>query len=138
MTQEIVISEATSGADLLAEISAGSGDFRIVLQTGETFRSTGMVAIPSGVITPEDIGRVLEVAISVSRTSSMRLVVMSPVQAFIIDDWVHTETMPLGMYGKKLEVSVDLGVIPEETMHQLQILADASGRKLVGMRANII
>lgn len=139
MTQTIMVSESTSDSDMLTALSAGSGDFEVVwqLQSEDAFQSTGMVAIESGIVTANDVARVLEVAMSLNVASGMVLVQASTVCLYFVGDDIQTEYMPLGLPGKRLEAKLSLGLIPSGTLQRWKILASAAGRKMTGWRIEV-
>ncbi|OIQ63203.1 DNA translocase FtsK [mine drainage metagenome] len=129
---ELTISLTTTDVDLMAALSSTVGDFSMVLQVSpnDVMKSTGMVAIPSGVITANDVGRVIEAGMSCLRS----IVQASPICHFLVDGNLQTEFMPIGMPAKKLQVSIALLPIPEGMLQRWHGLANALGRNLVGWR----
>jgi len=61
---EFKISLTESDTDFMRQLSATMGDFSFVLQVlpNDVIKSTGMIVIPSGIITVDDVGRVLSAA----------------------------------------------------------------------------
>ena len=133
--QEFTGSLKNADADFMAALSSTAGDFSLVLQVSPNgvIRSTGMVAIPSGIITASDVGRVLEAAMSLQCKDDV-VMQASPTCHFMVDGVMQTEFIPVGMPAKKLDVTVALARIPDEMLQRCRDWAAALGRKMVGWR----
>lgn len=133
--QEFTVSLKNADADFMAALSSTAGDFSLVLQVSpnDVIRSTGMVAIPSGIITASDVGRVLEAAMSLQCKDDVIMHAL-PTCCFAVDRVMRTEFMPIGMPAKKLDVTVALARIPDEMLQRWRDWAAALGRKIVGWR----
>lgn len=131
----LVANTATPDIDFMAALSAITGDFSLVLQVSpnNVIRSTGMVAIPSGVITASDIGRVLEAAMSLLCKDDV-IMQASSTCSFVVDGVMQTEFMPIGMPATRLDVTVALVRINEGKLHHWRDWATALGRNIVGWR----
>lgn len=116
-------------------ISAISGDFSLVLQVSpsDVIRSTGMVAIPSGIITVSDVERVLEAAISLPCRDDV-IMHVSPTCNFVVDGSILTKLLPIGMPAKRLDVTVALIHINDGMLPRWRGWASALGRNIVGWR----
>jgi cell division ATPase FtsA len=126
---------ATPDTEFMTAISAITGDFSLVLQvlSNDVIRSTGMVAIPSGIITVSDVGRVLEVATSLPCRDDV-FMCTSPTYHFLVDGTMRTKLMPIGMPAKRLEVTVALIRINEDMLRRWRGWAAALGRNIVSWR----
>ena len=135
LTIPLVANTATPDADFMAVLSTTTGDFSMVLQVSpnNAIRSTGMVAIPSGVITASDIGRVLEAAMSLLCKEDVILQASSTC-CFVVDGVMQTEFMPIGMPATRLDVTVALLRINEGMLQRWRDWATALGRNIVGWR----
>lgn len=135
LTIPLVANTATPDTDFMAALSATTGDFSLVLQVSpnDVIRSTGMVAIPSGVITASDVGRVLEAAMSLLRKDDV-IMHASPTCSFVVDGVMQTEFMPIGMPATRLDVTVALVRINEGMLQRWRDWATALGRNIVGWR----
>lgn len=133
---EIMISLAMADADFMAALSSTVGDISMALQVSknDVIKSTGMVSIPSGVITANDVGRVIEAAMSCSRS----IIQASSICHYRVDDSLETELMPIGMPCQKLQVSIALLPIPENRLQRWHDWAKALGRNLVGWRVEVL
>lgn len=123
----------------MAVLSSTAGDFSLVLQVSpnDVIRSRGMVAIPSGIITASDVGRVLETAMSLLCKDDV-VMQASPTCHFVVDGVMQTEFMPVGMPAKRLDVTVALARIPDEMLQRWRDWATALGCKMVGWRNEVI
>lgn len=132
---EFTIDLSTVDTDFMSQLSSTVGDFSVVLQVSpnDVIRSTGMVAIPSGVITASDVGRVLEAAMSLLRKDDV-VMHASPTCSFVVDGVMQTEFMPIGMSATRLDVTVALVRINEGKLHHWRDCATALGRNIVGWR----
>ncbi|MGZ8271026.1 MAG: hypothetical protein ACXW1T_07445 [Methylophilus sp.] len=122
-------------ADFMAALSTTTGDFRLVLQVSpnDVIRSTGMVAIPSGIITASDVGRVLETAMSLLCRDDV-IMHASPTCHFVVDGVMQTEFMPIGMPATRLDVTVALVRINEGMLQRWRDWATTLRRNIVGWR----
>lgn len=132
---ECTISLTTADADFMAALSNTEGDFSVVLQvsSNDVLKSTGMVKIPSGIITHDDVGRVLEAAMSIQRKDDV-IMYASPTCHFVVDSVMQTEFMPIGMPATRLYVTVALARIHEEMLQRWRDRTTALGRNIVGWR----
>lgn len=141
--QEIMISlmpdTATPDANFMSVLSSTTGDFSLVFQVSpnDVIRSTGMVTTPSGIVTANDIGRVLEVAMSLLNKDDV-IVHASPICSFVVDGILHTELMPIGMSAKRLDVTVALVRISAGMLQRWRDWAAALGRNFVSWRIEVI
>jgi cell division ATPase FtsA len=121
--------------DFMAVLSTTTGDFILVLQVSpnDVIRSTGMVAIPSRVITASDVGRVLEAAMSLLRKDDV-IMHASPTCSFVVDGVMQTEFMPIGMPATRLDVTVALVRINDGMLQRWRDWATALGRNIVAWR----
>lgn len=135
LTIRLVANTTPPDADFMAVLSTTTGDFSLVLQLSpnDVIRSTGMVAIPSGVITASDVGRVLEAAMSLLRKDDV-IMHASPTCSFVVDGVMQTEFMPIGMPATRLDVTVALVRINEGMLQRWCDWATALGRNIVGWR----
>ena len=76
---------AMPDADFMRVLSSTIGDFILVLRVSskDVIMSTGMIAIPSAIVTASDVGRVLEVATSLSCKDDVVMHV-SPTYSFLL------------------------------------------------------
>lgn len=132
---EFTIYLNTVDADFMSQLSSTVGDFSVVLQVSpnDVIRSTGMVAIPSGIITANDVGRVLEAAMSLFCKNDV-IMQASCSCHFVVDGVMQTEFMPIGMPATRLDVKVALVRINEGKLHHWRGCATALGRNIVGWR----
>jgi len=133
--QEFTASLKNADTDFMAALSSTTGDFSLVLQVSlnDVIRSTGMVAIPTGMITANDVGRALEAAMSLLCADDV-VMPASTVCNFVVDGVIWTEFMPIGMPATRLDVTVALVRIPEGMLKRWHDLATALGRNIVGWR----
>lgn len=138
-TVSLILPNDNFDSDFLAILSATVGDFRLVLQVSpnDVIRSTGMVAIPSGVITISDVGRVLETATSLLYKDDV-LMYTSPICHFVVGGTMRTKLVPIGMSANRLDVTVALVRISAEMLYRWRDWAAALGRNLVGWRIEVI
>ncbi|MDP3308962.1 hypothetical protein, partial [Methylotenera sp.] len=94
---------------------------------------TGMVAIPSGIITASDVGRVLEAAMSLLCKDDV-IMHASPTCSFVVDGVMQTEFMLIGMPATRLDVTVALVRINEGMLQRWRDWATALGRNIVAWR----
>lgn len=136
---EFTIYLNTVDADLMSQLSSTVGDFSVVLQVSpnDVIRSTGMVAIPSGIITANDFGRVLEAAMSLFCKEDVVMQASSSCH-FVVDGVMQTEFMPIGMPATRLDVKVALVRINEGKLQRWRDLATALGRNIVGWRVEMV
>lgn len=109
----LITNAATADKDFMAALSTATGDFNLALQVlpKDVIRSTGMVAIPSGIVTANDIGRVLEAAMSLPCKNDV-IMHASPAYSFVVNNELHTELMPIGMAATRLDTTISLVRIP--------------------------
>lgn len=137
--QELTISldanTATPDTKFLMAISAITGDFNLVLQVSpdDVVRSTGMIAVPAGIISIGDIGRVLEAATSLLCKDDT-VMQASPTCNFVIDGKIRTKFIPIGIPAKRLDATVSLIRINDNILQRWRDLASKSGRNIVGWR----
>jgi len=132
---ELTISLTTADADFMAALSTTTEDLSLVLQVSpnDVIRSTGMVAIPSGVVSASDVGRVLEAAMSLLCKEDVIMQASSTCH-FVVDGVMQTEFMPIGMPATRLDVTVALVRSNEGTLQRWRDWASALGRNIVGWR----
>lgn len=135
----LVPNAATSDADFMAALSTATGDFSLVLQVSskDVIRSTGMVAISSGIVTTNDVGRVLEAATSLLCKDDV-IMHASPTYSFVVNNELYTELMPIGMPATGLDVTVALVRIPAGMLQRWRDSVAALGRNIVGWRIEVI
>ena len=135
LTIPLVPNTAIPDTEFMTAISAITGDFSLVLQvsSNDVVRPTGMVAIPSGIITFSDVGRVLEAATSLPCRDDV-LIYTSPTCHFLVDGTMRTKLMPVGIPAKRLDVTVALIRINEDMLRRWRGWAAALGRNIVGWR----
>jgi cell division ATPase FtsA len=131
----LLANSATPDTDFMAALSTTTEDFSLVLQVSpnDVIRSTGMVAIPSGIITTSDVGRVLEAAMSLLCKDDV-IMHASPTCSFVVDGVMQTAFMPIGMPATRLDVTVALVRINERMLQRWRDWATALGRNIVGWR----
>ncbi len=143
VVQEIKIpfvpNAATADKDFMAALSTTTGDFSLVLQVlpKDVIRSTGMVAIPSGIVTASDVGRVLEAATSLLCKDDV-IMHASPTYSFVVNNELHTELMPLGMPATRLDVTVELVRIPSRLQQCWCEWTTALGHNLIVWRIEVV
>jgi cell division ATPase FtsA len=130
---------ATADADFMAVLSTATGNFSLVLQVSpnDVIRSTGMVAIPSEIVTASDVGRVLEAAMSLLCKDDV-VMQASPICSFVVDNNLHTELMPIGVPATRLDVTVALVRTPTGMLQRWCDWANALGRNVIGWRIEIV
>lgn len=135
ITIPLVPNTTAPDTDFMAALSATTGDFSLVLQVSlnDVIRSTGMVAIPSGIITASDVGRVIEAAMSLLCKDDVIMQASSTCR-FVVDGVMQTEFMPIGMPATRLDVTVALVRINEGMLQRWRDWATALGRNIVGWR----
>ncbi len=135
LTIPLVPNTATPDADFMAALPTTTGDFSLVLQVSpnDVIRSTGMVAIPSGVVSASDVGRVLEAAMSLMCEDDLIMHASSTCH-FVVDGVMQTAFMPIGMPATRLDVTVALERINEEMLQRWRDWAAALERNIVGWR----
>lgn len=135
LTIPLVANTATPDADFMAALSTTTEDFSLVLQVSpnDVIRSTGMVAIPSGVVSAGDVGWVLEAAVSLQCKDDV-IMQASPKCCFVVDGVMQTEFMPIGMPATRLDVTVALVRINEGMLQRWRDWATALGRNIVAWR----
>ncbi|MDP2071850.1 MAG: hypothetical protein Q8J82_09510 [Methylotenera sp.] len=131
----LLANSATPDTDFMAALSTTTEDFSLVLQVSpnDVIRSTGMVAIPSGIITTSDVGRVLEAAMSLLCKDDV-IMHASPTCSFVVDGVMQTAFMPIGMPATRLDVTVALVRINEGMLQRWRDWATALGRNIVAWR----
>ena len=135
LTIPLVPNTAKPDTDFMAALSNTTEDFSLVLQVSpnDVIRSTGMVAIPSGIITTSDVGRVLEAAMSLLCKDDVIMHASSQCH-FVVNGVMQTEFMPIGMPATRLDVTVTLVRINEGMLQRWRDWATALGRNIVGWR----
>jgi hypothetical protein len=135
LTIPLVANTATPDTDFMTVLSTITGDFSLVLlvSPNDVIRSTGMVAIPSGIITASDVGRVLEAAMSLLCKDDV-IMHASPTCSFVVDGVMQTAFMPIGMPATRLDVTVALVRINEGMLQRWRNWATALGRNIIGWR----
>ena len=108
----ILVNAPNSDASFMTALKATTGDFSFVLQVpkNSVIKSTGLMGIPSGVVTATDVGRVLEAAMTLTCKEN---VIVSTSFEFSLDEVLNTKFMPIGMPAKRLDVTVKLVRIPK-------------------------
>lgn len=132
----LLANSATPDTDFMAALSTTTGDFSLVLQVvspNDVIRSTGMVTIPSGVVSASDVGRVLEAAMSLLCKDDVIMQASSHCH-FVVDGVMQTEFMPIGMPATRLDVTVALVRINEGMLQRWRDWATALGRNIVAWR----
>lgn len=132
----LLANSATPDTDFMAALSTTTGDFSLVLQVvspNDVIRSTGMVTIPSGVVSASDVGRVLEAAMSLLCKDDVIMQASSQCH-FVVDGVMQTEFMPIGMPATRLDVTVALVRINEGMLQRWRDWATALGRNIVAWR----
>lgn len=113
----------------LAEKQAGVNAKEVVVAiAGEhikSFQSDGVVAIKNGIVTEEDVDRVIEAASTIKIDESDRIIHVIP-QKFIIDGQDNI-VEPVGMHGVRLEVEIHVITAKENIISNLkQCLSNCS------------
>lgn len=143
VVQEIKVPLVTNAtipdADFMAVLSTTTGGFSLVLQvySKDVIRSTGMVAIPSGIVTASDVGRVLEAATSLLCKDDV-IMHASPTYSFVVNNELHTELMPIGMPATRLDVTVALVHIPAGMQQRWCEWATTLGCNLIAWRIEVV
>ena len=135
----ILVTATNPDADFMAALSATTGDFNLLLQVSpnDVIKSTGMIAISSGIVTARDVGRAVEAAMSLP-CSNLTFLHASPTCVFTVDGTVQTEFMPIGLPGKRLEVKIELVRVCDKMLPRWREWAKALGRDMVGWRVGEI
>lgn len=135
LTIPLLPNTTTHDTEFMTAISAITGDFSLVLQVSQNdvIRSTGMVTIPSGIVTIGDVGRVFEAATSLPFRDDV-LMYTSSTCHFLVDGTMRTKIMPIGMPAKRLDVTVALIRINDGMLQRWRDWASALGRNIVGWR----
>ncbi len=138
MIQKITLTDSSCDADYLAALSSAIGDFCLTLQVhaSNAHRSTGMIGIPSGTITVNDIARLLEATIPSEYFSND--CIASPRLQFVLDDKLKTDILPVGMRCKRLEVMVTYARGCVEKVQRWFDWATALNRTIVGWDVEIL
>ena len=131
----ILVAAINPDADFMAALSATTGDISLVLQvsTNDVIKATGLIAIPSGIVTAIDIGRALEAAMTLPCQEDV-IMLASTNYCFAVDGLMETEFMPIGMPAKRLDVTVSLVRIPEGLLKRWREWAAVLERKIVSWR----
>lgn len=135
----LVPDAAAPDTDFMALLSSIAGDFSLVLQVSskDVIRSTGMVTIPSGIVTASDVGRVFEAATSLLCKDDVIMHAL-PTYRFVVNNELHTELMPIGMPATRLDVTVALVRVPARMLQRWCEWANALGRNVIGWRIEVI
>lgn len=130
---------AMPDAEFMRALSSTIGDFILVLRVSskDVIMSTGMIAIPSAIVTASDVGRVLEAATSLSCKDDVVMHV-SPTYSFLVNNELRTEWMPIGMPATRLDVTVTLVRIPAGMLKRWCDWAAVLGRNLVAWRIEVV
>mgnify|MGYP006943056599 CR=1 FL=1 len=138
---KICLSEnlAVIDKDFLAYLTKSKTDFSIVLQVSpdKIIKSTGMIAVPSGIVTVEDIGRVLETALSLTGTDEVILQVRSTAQ-FLVGDSMLTDIFPIGIPSQKLEVTIELVRVNKQWLLRWVQWTESLGRRINGWHIKVV
>ena len=131
----ILVTATNPDADFMAALSSTTGDFSLVLQVSpnDVIKATGLIAIPSGIVTAIDIGRALEAAMTLPCQEDV-IMLASTNYCFAVDGLMETEFMPIGMPAKRLAVTVSLVRIPEGLLKRWREWATVLERKIVSWR----
>lgn len=136
---EILISLAGPDTDFMKQLSVTEGDFCFALEVSpnEVTKSTGMISIPSGIITAEDVGRAHSAAIP-SESSDEVILPTSTSCKYLVDGRTETEHMPIGLHGNKLQVTITVIKVPKEKLRRWFDWPAALERNLLGWRIQIV
>ena len=131
----ILVTSTNPDANFMAALSSTTGDFSLVLQVSpnDVIKVTGLIAIPSGIVTAIDIGRALEAAMTLPCQEDV-IMLASTNYCFAVDGLIETEFMPIGMPAKRLDVTVSLVRIPEGLLKRWREWAAVLESKIVGWR----
>lgn len=135
----LMISHTTADADFMEAVSSTLGDFIMTLHVSpnDVIRSTGMIAITSGIITATDVGRALEAAMSLQCKDDVIMHASSKCH-FVVDGVIQTEFMPIGLPATRLDVTVAVVRINEGMLQRWRALATALERNIVGWRVETV
>ena len=96
-----------------------------------------MIAVPSGIVTVEDIGRVLETALSLTGTDEVILQVRSTAQ-FLVGDSMLTDIFPIGIPSQKLEVTIELVRVNKQWLLRWVQWTESLGRRINGWHIKVV
>lgn len=96
-----------------------------------------MVAIPSGIVTASDVGRVLEAATSLLCKDDV-IMHASLVCSFVVDNTLHMELMPIEMPATRLDVTVAFVRFFAGMLECWCDWANALGRNVLTWRIEIV
>ena len=125
---KVIRALAASATDVILEIQLTLDDVRTI---------TGMVALPSGMVTPGDIGRVLEAAVPSGQFDDAEFVNLGTT-VFALVDGLLMPFPPLGMTGHRLEATVNWCCLPRGWLRRMCALIEAHGHRLVSMSMKIV
>lgn len=77
----------------------------------DIFYSTGMVSLPSGVVSFNDVSRALDAAMNMHAPEELHLPVSNDF-LFKVDDKIEVKSMPIGILGRFLEAKVPMVRLP--------------------------
>lgn len=116
----------------MTELSKTTGDIHLLLKVMAVneIKSTGMVNIPSGVVTSNDVTRVLQAANNHLRFNGDYIQAYSN-PTYTINNKLQTEFIPLGLIGQKLEVTIKIVEVPKGMIRRWHEWSLALGRNIV-------
>ncbi len=104
----------------------------IQLTPDHLHRITGMVALPQGVVTASDIGRVLDAAVPMGHDNGCDDIHLAGT-LFTLDDQLKGVFPPVGMRGKRLDATVDWCRLPKGWLDGTRRFVSALGHRLVSL-----
>ncbi len=96
-----------------------------------------MIAIPSGTITAEDVGRVHNAAMPPENGNEV-ILLTSISSKYLVDGRTETESIPIGIPGNKLQVTISMVRVRKEKLRRWFEWPTALERNLVGWRIEIV
>jgi cell division ATPase FtsA len=91
-----------------------------------------MVALPQGVVTAADIGRVLDAAFPMGHDNGSDDIHLATT-LFTLDDQLKSTVPPIGMRGKRLDATVDWCCLPKGWLDGTRQFVSALGHRVVSL-----
>lgn len=139
MSTIVQVTPQTSRDTVIRTLAESTTDVHLEIQLtlDEVRTITGMVALPSGVVTPGDIGRVLEAAVPSGQFDDAEFVNLGTT-VFALVDALLVPFPPVGMTGQRLEATVHWCCLPRGWLRGMRELIDVHGHRLVSVSMKIV
>lgn len=130
---------AVTEKELIRLLNISSSHIAILFEinTEQSILSTGMVSIPTGLVTLSDIYRAMQMATNLPKKNQALVQLNAPV-VYEVNNSVEMHNVPLGYIADALAVRIKVVNVPSRTLRLIQTLSDAFEHRLLSINAEYL